>query len=187
MRKVAGVGVNDMGWSSDESHCGWYHRKVYDCWKSMLHRCYLKSTQVNRGSYAGCIVCERWKVLSNFYEDIQKLPGYIFWALPGSKYALDKDILRGYQMEYSLRNCMFIYTGSNTVESNRRNYQWSKAVSTPGRCKSLGKEFTMQSTYTGEILTFKSIKEASIVLGIDASYLGKRRKTGGQCKEWRFI
>ena len=51
----------------------------------MLRRCY-DDEQIKRDkgkSYSNCTVCDRWFYLSNFYEDIQKLPGYQEWVENG--------------------------------------------------------------------------------------------------------
>lgn len=68
-------GINDMptGWTTSKEN-----KRVYALWFDMLRRCYDEEQlqRVRGRTYNDCSVCERWFYLSNFYEDIQKLPGY---------------------------------------------------------------------------------------------------------------
>ena len=99
-------GVNDMpkGWTTKK-----VNKKIYSLWFDMLRRCYdeeqLKRTKGS--SYKDCSVCDRWFYLSNFYEDIQKLPGYLEWANNG-KMSIDKDLFSCGKKEEAVR-LFFLY------------------------------------------------------------------------------
>ncbi len=49
-------------------------RKEYIVWTGMKYRCLEKSIQRNRYFDRGISVCERWKIFSNFLEDMGKRP-----------------------------------------------------------------------------------------------------------------
>ena len=92
-------GVNDMpaGWTKSKNN-----KRVYSLWFDMLRRCYdEEQLQRTKGkTYKDCSVWERWFYLSNFYEDIQKLPGYSEWMKNG-KMSIDKDLFSRGEKQYS--------------------------------------------------------------------------------------
>jgi len=73
------------------SQHGQHHRREYNIWKGMLHRCHNpESKDFPRWGGRGITVCERWREsVLNFIEDMSECPG------PG--YSIDRiDNDRGY-------------------------------------------------------------------------------------------
>ena len=89
-------------------------RKVYTLWKSMMDRCY-KETAHNYKYYGhkGVIVCDRWKQLENFIEDIDKIKGFDLDKLLNGEISLDKDIAVKGNKVYCLEFCRFVCKESN--------------------------------------------------------------------------
>lgn len=113
--------MNKYGGINDLHGCD---SKVYRLWYSMLRRCYDKEQHARmRGkSYEDCEVCDRWKSLSNFADDIAELDGYGEW-LAGSGYCLDKDTLKQGNKIYSKENCRFIPMAENIGDIHKRHPQ----------------------------------------------------------------
>ena len=111
MRKVCGVGINDLGYKTQEEvvDITTGKRKViwrcpyYKIWSDMLTRCYSRRYQ-NKTTYTGCEVSDSWKYFSNFK----------FW-LESQNYEtgvgleIDKDIL-GTGKLYSESNCVLVFS-----------------------------------------------------------------------------
>ena len=118
---VCNVGINDMywGWKSEND----YNKRVYSLWREMIRRCYSEQKLKVNPTYECCYVCERWKKLSNFVEDIEKIENYNLW-IKNKDYELDKDIkTNGKNKEYCLENCMFVSHSENIRQANKtRNY-----------------------------------------------------------------
>lgn len=72
-----------------------YHR-----WHKILERCYSEKSHRDRPTYKNCIVCEDWKIFSNFnrWFKEQHIEGY----------QIDKDILFFNNKIYSSDTCIFI-------------------------------------------------------------------------------
>ena len=100
MRKVFGVGINDLGTSSELVDGKRTQTKVYTRWKDMLRRCYDPKYQSTKPSYVGCVVCDEWLILSVFKE----------WFDDNHKedHELDKDILSEGCKIYSPDTCSFV-------------------------------------------------------------------------------
>lgn len=81
-RLLLNVGINDLHWShgTKSTHTA-REQMLYRLWWNMLHQCYSWTFKKQNPSYkeAKLRVCERWKTLSHFVEDVQKLPGYEDW------------------------------------------------------------------------------------------------------------
>ena len=112
MRKVCGVGINDMS-------------IAYSRWSGMLHRCYNKSSSgyLHYGA-KGVYVCEEWLTFSNFY--MWFIENYI------EGYEIDKDI-KGVLDEkgnkyYSPESCMFVSSEDNQNERLSRCKKTSEQV-----------------------------------------------------------
>lgn len=119
---------------------------LYSTWKNMKSRCYVKSnTSYKYYGAKGVTVDERWHTFENFVEDVDNHleNGHLLYQ---KDYQLDKDI-KGDKI-YSLKNCMVI-----TAEKNKRIANTSA-------------ERAIVATKGNEIVHFKSITEASRVLGI---------------------
>lgn len=82
-------------------------RNAYFVWYDMLCRCYSKKFQEKQPSYIGCVVCEEWKLFSNF----------LAWFEVNYKEGceLDKDILFKNNKVYSPETCIFLPKRINTL------------------------------------------------------------------------
>jgi hypothetical protein len=106
-RLVYDVGVNDADYVVQ--HCLYYRK-----WKQMLRRCYSSQYHVKNPSYVGCVVCDEWKVFSNF-----KL-----WMMSqdweGKE--LDKDLLFPDNKVYSPDTCVFVNKEVNELFSKKNKH-----------------------------------------------------------------
>lgn len=164
-------GVNDMpsGWTKE-------NKKVYMLWFDMLRRCYDTAQQSrSRGrTYSDCTVCERWFYLSNFFSDIQKLPGFHEWEKSG-KMSIDKDLLSRGAKEYSPKTCCFIPSTVNTAESNRRNPEAIRKAQEANKVKYV-------LSKGSEKIVFESEKAACEKLGVRQCSVASCYRRKSKCK-----
>jgi hypothetical protein len=84
---------------------------AYYIWRDLMYRCY-KDTNHNFKYYGGkgVAVCDRWKVFSNFYEDLPRVEGFNLKLIKEDKITLDKDCKQvGVKYKvYSLETCAFV-------------------------------------------------------------------------------
>lgn len=170
-------GINDMptGWTKDE-----LNKKIYMLWFDMLRRCY-DDEQIKRDkgkSYSNCTVCDRWFYLSNFYEDIQKLPGYQEWVENG-KMSIDKDLFSRGSKEYSPSTCCFIPMSVNISESNRRNIENIYKLHELNKTKYV-------LTKGDKRMEFNSESEACEALGVHKCSISSCYRRGSKCKGYKI-
>lgn len=102
--------------------------KPYRTWYDMIDRCYNpNNSRYNSYGGSGVYVCDRWKCLEYFLEDLPNIPGYKYWLIAGPReYHLDKDIKQEGVINkvYSLETCVFVPAFINEDELRaRRNYK----------------------------------------------------------------
>lgn len=100
-----GVGLNDTKGQSQTA--------AYQCWASMLNRCYASISRKERPTYEDCSVCDDWLTFSSFkaWFDRCNVEGW----------HLDKDLLTPGNKVYSPYTCLFIPRGLNYfANSNAR-------------------------------------------------------------------
>ena len=114
MGKVEGIGIFD----------GVCERatNIYECWRNMIHRCYNEKYLKKNPTYIDCVVCDEWKLYSNFKKWF--LENYI------KDYQLDKDLL-GDGKIYSPNTCCFVSKEINTFLTNK---QRNNTSGHPGVC-----------------------------------------------------
>ena len=176
--KIYGVGINDMpnGWISKNKD----NTKIYQTWADMFKRCYSKKYHEEYPTYKRCYVCERWHKLSNFVEDVSKIPNYNEWINNdvSRKFALDKDIKSDNKNKcYCLEECQFVLTKYNAEQSCK--YQSWNYCSKP--IYQLDDDFNI-------IKYFASIRQAETELNIYHSNISRCCK--GDCKQvcgYRFM
>ena len=122
---IAGVGINDVA-SYTKRNKNPLVAKAVSVYTYMIVRCYSKRYQEKHPSYIGCTVCEKWKKLSGFLEDLPHIKGYAKWVksvLAGEKKRvfLDKDGLFPGNKVYSKDTCQFLSIEDSTRETNTRN------------------------------------------------------------------
>lgn len=113
MKLVCGVGFNDR---TKPSFINGKNTKEYNCWTSMLSRCYLDKYKKRYPTYAECGVSENFKNYSYFYDWCHRQIGF---NMPD--YNLDKDIIKIGNKIYSEDFCAFIPTAINCLLVRPRN------------------------------------------------------------------
>ena len=98
--------------------------KIYNMWRDMIKRCYDPSSK-SYPSYGaiGVHVCDRWKILEYFVQDVISLPNYHLFLNNPHIYQLDKDQLQfGNDVKiYSPETCMFVSRYLNCMISSLEN------------------------------------------------------------------
>lgn len=92
---------NSVGGVCDIVNTNADEKKIYDLWYGMLQRC------KRGGAYENCVVCEEWKLYSNFKKWFDE--NYI------EGYAMDKDLFSNGKKIYSPETCCFIPASLNTM------------------------------------------------------------------------
>lgn len=172
--KIYGIGISDMpnGWITKNKN----NTKIYQTWADMLKRCYSKKYHEKYPTYKGCYVCEQWHRLSNFVEDVSKIPNYNEWINNdiSREFSLDKDIKSDNKNKcYCLEECQFVLTKRNAEQSCR--YQSWNYCSKP--IYQLDDNFNI-------IKYFNSTRQAEIELNIPHSSIsicckGEHKQTHG--------
>lgn len=121
--KIRGVGINDSDFKTNENIEGKTRQHpAYRLWVSVIMRCYSEDFHKLYPTYAGCTVCEDWKLFSNFNK----------WYKENYKegYHLDKDILFPGNKLYSPRTCLFVPRWINVfvTDSNKTRGEYKIGV-----------------------------------------------------------
>ena len=143
-------------------------------WKAMLNRCYNKKEASYRIYGASNVyVCDRWHNFSNFFWDIQQLPGWDKDKYMSGKISIDKDKLQqGSDIKvYSKDTCCFL---TPKEQQKYVDYDVKRKEFIP--IKPNGKEI-----FAKGIVTF-SRKHNLCAKNVSACLNGKR----GRYKGWRF-
>lgn len=99
-----------------------YSRKTdpyaYNCWRSMMQRCYCEKSRKRMPTYENVTVCNEWHNFQNFAEWY-----YSNHPQDGEVYDLDKDKLSGSEVKiYSPDNCVFIGRQENVEVSQGKEF-----------------------------------------------------------------
>ena len=97
--RVPGFGMNDLTRHKKD--------KARTHWEAMLNRCY----SGNYPTYAGCTVCDEWRLLSGFTQWFDE--NYI------DGYELDKDLKVLGNKLYSPETCLFLSRQDNSIIKDR--------------------------------------------------------------------
>lgn len=120
---IYNVGLNDMdyGWAKT-------NKRIYRLWVGILGRACDNETKEKYPTYKDCYICERWKILSNFVEDIKLLENYDKWLENKERYELDKDIKSGGKNKcYCPEQCMFVTKTENSKQARKTtDYSYMK-------------------------------------------------------------
>ena len=93
--------------------------KEYNCWRSMLERCYDKKCQEKHTSYVRTTVCEEWFNFQNFAQFYNNN----YPEIENKKIHLDKDLLQQ-EIEnkvYSPETCIFLPSNVNSFLANNKS------------------------------------------------------------------
>lgn len=169
-------GINDMprGWADNA-----LNRKIYRLWFDIHRRCYDKSQheRTKGASYKNCEVCNRWHYLSNFSQDIKKLPGYDEWSKSVGM-SIDKDIMSGGGHVYSPLTCCFVPVSENIKEKNKRHPTIKFANEANKVSYALSKD--------GKTIIFDSEKAACEYLGVRQCSVSSCYLKGYTCKGYKI-
>lgn len=98
------------------------NRRIYYTWRNMIRRCYDKEYRAYKWYGAkGVSVCDRWKRLDYFVEDISKIRNFDLQKFNSGELELDKDIYGDHKI-YSLETCCFVSHAENAREANKRRF-----------------------------------------------------------------
>lgn len=67
-------------------------------------------------------VCDKWLLYENFYDWIHSQENFIKWK-ENSRWAIDKDIIKKWNKEYSEEYCCLVPPNVNSLFTRRQNYR----------------------------------------------------------------
>ncbi len=144
-------------------------RKIYQCFRDMLRRCYdKKDTHFNAYGGRGVSVDVRWHCFEYFIHDVTLLPNWNEKDFSEGKLQLDKDIKIKNNKIYSKDTCVWVSPKENM--SHQRKMKAFKAISPEGN------EFV--SNNQTEFAKIHNLQQGSIARCLKGDY-----KT---CKGWIF-
>ncbi len=156
--------LNDMpkGWMNQSE----LNMRIYDMWKAMILRTTEKYWN-KYPTYIGTTVDNKWRILSNFVNDIKELDGYNQWVdASGEMMMLDKDTIIKDNKHYSKNTCRFItHTESNQDVFQRHPENLGKARDVFKENASEPVRFTNKKT--NETIDFPSLREACRILDLN--------------------
>lgn len=158
LKRVEGVGINDIPFSK--------RNDSYLTWHNMLRICYNNSVHKKQPMYIDCKVCDEWLTFSNFKKWFDNPEnGY------REGYQLDKDIIFKGNKIYSPKTCCFVPQAINCLFgfNSKKNsklptgvyYHHGKIesiINCYGKNKSLGTFDTVEEAF----LSYKIAKELYI-------------------------
>ena len=115
-----------------------------------------------------------YKGISNFYEDIQQLPGYSDWMKNG-KMSIDKDLFSSGEKEYSPKTCCFVPMSVNISEASRRNIENTLRLHKTNKVKYVFSKGNEKIEYNSE-------KEACEAMGARQCSVASCYRNGCKCK-----
>ena len=117
--------------------------------------------------YTGTTVDDRWRILSNFVNDIKELEGYKDWCVSENhQMMLDKDTKVEGNKHYSKDTCRFItHDESNKDVAKRHPENIQKAQKAFQESASEPVQF--KNIKTNETINFQSLKEACRTLKLN--------------------
>lgn len=190
MKKVAGIGINDMprGWTKENET----NQRIYNLWNMMLQRCYSEKSRKKYPTYENCYICEKWHKLSGFVEDLPKIENFTFWLEhPNERVSLDKDIKEENNKCYCVEKCKFVSCSENTIKSNEKNKGQKYCMKGKPR-KEHKNKIPVVAIFEGKILKiFKGIRDASKETGICYQLISnccsEKRETAGKLENGQIV
>lgn len=156
--------INDMpvGWMNESK----LNMRIYYLWKAMIMRTTEKYWE-KYPTYTGTTVDDKWRILSNFVNDIKDLEGYNKWATASNRQMmLDKDTIIEGNKHYSKDTCCFISHEESNQDVNRRhpeNIQKARQAFVENASNPV--RFT--NIKTNEVIDFPSLKEGCRTLNLN--------------------
>ena len=116
---VCGVGVVGYKYKSSSNGTSLPH---YNCWSSMLSRCYDEKFKTKHPTYKDCICSDNFKQYTYFYEWCEQQKGFNTFDENGAIFELDKDLLFKNNKLYSEHTCVFLPKEINTLVTWYKDY-----------------------------------------------------------------
>lgn len=117
---VYGIGCLGYAWNYAKRK---ESRRIYYTWRNMIRRCYDPAYKAYKWyGEKGVTVCDRWRRLDYFIEDLPHIPKFDALLFEEGKIELDKDIRAMKEKCYSLETCCFVTHSINNQESLRRRW-----------------------------------------------------------------
>lgn len=145
---VYGVGI--VGNNKNKSQT-----KSYDCWKTMLRRCYSNKFQDKYPTYKGVSVSDEWL----YYPNFEKWYEENYYEIDGQTMCLDKDILVKGNKLYSPKNSIFVPNDINNLFTKRNSKRGDYPIGV-----SFNKKMNKYKSYC-RILDLKLLKNYQKELG----------------------
>lgn len=99
--------------------------KEYETWRQILRRCFDNEFKDRQPAYKVITCCDEWLSYENFYEWLHSQPNFDKWY-HGKRWAVDKDIFKKRNKEYSPEMCCLVPQNVNCLflkrEAERGNY-----------------------------------------------------------------
>lgn len=127
----------------------------YQCWVSMIHRCYSKSFLKLNANYQGCTIVDEWSLFSNFKEWMVKQD----WK--GK--ALDKDLLVIGNKVYGPETCMFVDQRVNSFLTGSHSVSKGVSLTTCNKYMARCCDLTGDNEYLGVFESETSAKNAYLL------------------------
>ena len=100
------------------------YNKVYQLWYNMNARCHNpKNPYFKNYGGKGIVVCEKWRELDGFIEDVDKIKGFDMELFLEGKLYIDKDSINLDNKLYCLEECEFVtIEASNKMKQNQQRF-----------------------------------------------------------------
>ena len=117
---MCGVGVVGYKYKSSSNGKSLPH---YNCWSSMLSRCYDEKFKTKHPTYKDCICSDNFKQYTYFYEWCEQQKGFNTFDENGNIFELDKDLLFKENKLYSEYTCVFLPKEVNALVTWYKDYK----------------------------------------------------------------
>lgn len=143
------------------------NKRAVRVWRNMLNRCYNPNFgEYKRYGNIGVSVCDRWKRLDFFLDDLPKVDGYDEELFNSGKIQLDKDTKYDGNKTYSLETCAFVSPQKNSASARGKKVEATNS--------------------TGEILKFNSILACARHFEVHRGIIERRLDKNVENNGWFF-
>ena len=175
-----------MDWINEEL----WRKSIYTRWREMWKRC--KNPEHPRyNSYKDCEIDERYRLFSNYINDIMTLENFDKLCANPSEWHIDKDIKDSNNRNYTYEYLSIVYYKDNVKERNNRcghpsqDFEVRKKIS-----DSRKKPIKGININDGSVIYFDSAKDAEELGGFNRKSIscclhGRRYSYKGY--RWEFI
>lgn len=136
------------GWAKGKNQPKW-HTSIYDRWRNMWARCKNPSNK-DYPNYKDCKIDERYRLLSNYVNDVMQLDNFDLLCLYPNEYHVDKDKLDPNNRCYFFEHLSIISYKENIGERHKRNSNLKRLDAIKGI-----------NILDGSIVYFDNVRQAS--------------------------